>query len=300
PPPVDREYEVKPRRHAPPGMSSLGVSVLSARGWFSSKSERPITLRLDSGASISLVAESYLKSLKSPPKIRTGMKVAIAQLTNKDPKIKGYVIVPVWVTAEDGTRLKFSAELYVVPDMTIEVLLGEDFHLNYELSVLRNVELGTRVQVGETGFAFPATSTLVATTAAERADQPHANGALRAWKDTLIPAETSVRVPIAGDLQQGREWYVERFLVPQPDDSFLTVPNTLLDLRTEEAGRAEPLSIARRSYLSVANPTKTPRLLRAGTLLGYARDPQTFLDKPGTAQRYQTMVAQAECYASLV
>ncbi|KZV89524.1 hypothetical protein EXIGLDRAFT_618091, partial [Exidia glandulosa HHB12029] len=279
-------------------MSSLGVSVLSARGVLSSKNENTITVRLDSGASISLVAESYLKSLKSPPKIKTGMKVAIAQLTNKDPKIKGYVTVPVWITAEDGTRLKFSAELYVVPDMTIEVLLGEDFHLNYELNVLRNVELGSRVEVGGTGFAFTATSTLEATTAAERTEQryahsffvhdpavahfvrrkqhrrdkanrlrrrkAHANGALRAWRDTLIPAETTVRVPIAGDLQQGREWYVERFLIPQPDDSFLTVPNTLLDLRTEDAGRQEPLSIARRSYLPVANPSKTPRLLRAG------------------------------------
>ncbi|KZV79527.1 hypothetical protein EXIGLDRAFT_631787, partial [Exidia glandulosa HHB12029] len=272
-------------------MSSLGVSVLSARGTVSSKSEDTITVRLDSGASISLVAESYIKSLKSPPKIRTGMKVAIAQLTNKDPKIKGYVSVPIWITAEDGTPLKFSAELYVVPDMTIEVLLGEDFHLNYELSVLRNLELGSRVQVGETGFTFPATSTDKANRLRRR--KAHANGALRAWKDTLIPAETTVRVPIAGDLQQGREWYVERFLIPQPDDSFLTVPNTLLDLRTEDAGRQEPLSIARRSYLPIANPSKTPRLLRAGTLIGYAQDPQSYLDKPGSQEKYDAMVAQA-------
>ncbi|KZV78520.1 hypothetical protein EXIGLDRAFT_573544, partial [Exidia glandulosa HHB12029] len=300
PPPVERKYVVKPVRHTPPGMSSMGISVLSARGIVSSREEGIITLRLDLGASISLVAESYLTSLKHPPKIRTGMKVAIAQLTNKDPKIKGYVHVPVWIVAEDGTRLKFMAELYVVPEMTIEVLLGEDFHLNYELNVFRNVELGSRVQVGETGFAFKATSTLEATTAAEKEDFKlarsfiaHYDGALRAWKDTLIPAETTVRVPVAGDLQQGREWYVERYLIPQPDETFLTVPNTLLDLRTDDAGRAEPLSIARRSYLPVANPTKTPRILRAGTLIGYAKNPQSVLDQPKDEATFEVMTAQA-------
>ncbi|KZV83624.1 hypothetical protein EXIGLDRAFT_625401, partial [Exidia glandulosa HHB12029] len=302
PPPVEKEYVVRQVRHTPPGMSSMGISVLSARGIVSTRDERIVTLRLDSGASISLIAEAYLNSLKHPPKVRTGMKVAIAQLTNKDPKIKGYVHLPIWIVAEDGTRLKFMAELYVVPEMTIEVLLGEDFHLNYELNVFRNVELGSRVQVGESGFIVhdPTVAGFIRRKQhkrdranRQRRKRAHYDGALRAWKDTLIPAETTVRVPVAGDLQQGREWYVERYLIPQADDTFLTVPNTLLDLRTEDAGRAEPLSISRRSYLPVANPSKTPRILRAGTLIGYAKNPSDVLDKPKDDATLEAMTAQA-------
>ncbi|KZV92316.1 hypothetical protein EXIGLDRAFT_614513, partial [Exidia glandulosa HHB12029] len=262
-------------------MSSVGISVLSVRGVVASKADGVITLRLDSGASISLVSEDYLKTLKNPPKIKTGLKVHLAQLTNKEPRIKGYVDMPVWIKAEDGTALRFQAEMYVVPGMTVEVLLGEDFHLNYELNMLRNVEHGTRVSVGDTGFGFEAASTTEALSAAEQKDHAFA----RTWKDTLIPAETTVRVPVAGALQEEHEWYVERYLVPQSDETFLTVPNTLLDLRTEDAERKEPASIARKSYLPVSNPSKTPRLVRAGTLLGFARDPSRYLDVPGTEER---------------
>ncbi|EJD37121.1 hypothetical protein AURDEDRAFT_73607, partial [Auricularia subglabra TFB-10046 SS5] len=299
-PPVVKEYYVAPKRSPPPGLSSLGMTVLSVKGRLGQTVEPIIVLRLDSGASISLVAESYLKRMRHPPKIHTGLKISLAQLTDQSPKIKGYVHMPVRVQAEDGTILVFAAELYVVPDMTVEVLLGEDFQLNYELSVLRNVELGTRVKVGETGFAFEATSTTGELAAEVKRDKVLASGALYAWKDVLIPAETTVRVPIAGDLQQDREWYVERHLIPLQDENFLTVPNVLLDLRTSSADRVEPGSIARKSYLPVANPTKIPRLLRAGTLLGYAKDPQEYLDKPDTQDRWDVMTAEATALAALV
>ncbi|EJD33251.1 hypothetical protein AURDEDRAFT_177673, partial [Auricularia subglabra TFB-10046 SS5] len=158
PPPVVREYHVKPRRQPPPGHSSVGVSVLSMQGRLGAMDELIITLRLDSGASISLIAESYLKRMRHPPKMHTGLKISLAQLTDKSPRIKGYVNMPVRVTAIDGTILVFEAELYVVPDMTVEVLLGEDFQLNHELNVLRDVELGTKVLVGKTDYAFEASS----------------------------------------------------------------------------------------------------------------------------------------------
>ncbi|KZV96414.1 hypothetical protein EXIGLDRAFT_609164, partial [Exidia glandulosa HHB12029] len=289
PPASPTEYFVRPVRKAPAGLSSVGITILSVTGVVGSKQDAVITLRLDSGASISLIAEEFLKSLKNPPKIRTGLKVHLAQLTNKDPSIKGYVELPIWVKAEDGTALKFLVEMYVVPGMTVEVLLGEDFHVNHELNVLRNVELGTRVSVGQTGFGFTAASTTRDKANILRRKKAHANGAITAWQDTLIPAETTVRVPIAGALQPGREWYVERYLIPQSDETFLTVPNTLLDLRTEDAGRAESDSIARKSYVAVANPSKTPRLVRAGTLLGYAKDPALYLDRPRTQEKLNEM-----------
>ncbi|KZW02961.1 hypothetical protein EXIGLDRAFT_600972, partial [Exidia glandulosa HHB12029] len=283
---VDRVFNVIPKRQPPAGRSSVGVSVLTAGGHLGSREEKPLPLRLDSGANISLVARSFLESMKNPPKIHTGLKVAIAQLTNKNPRIEGYVNMPVWIRSTEGTWLRLHAELYVVPEMTVEVLLGEDWHVNNELSVLRSLEKGTRVVVGNTGFTFDAISTQHRRDKANRhrRKRVYANGAIRAWEDVIIPAESSRTIPIAGDLQQNREWYVERALVPQHDGTFLTVPNTLLSLRTEDAGCAEPGSIARRSQVSISNPTKVPRVVRAGTLLGYAKDPATFLDKPRTQE----------------
>ncbi|KZV80461.1 hypothetical protein EXIGLDRAFT_580529, partial [Exidia glandulosa HHB12029] len=302
PPAQDKEYYVRPVRKAPSGLSSVGITILSVRGVVGSKQDSIITLRLDSGASISLIAEDFLKSLKNPPKIRTGLKVHLAQLTNKDPSIKGYVELPVWVKAEDGTALKFLVEMYVVPGMTVEVLLGEDFHVNHELNVLRNQHSFARSLIVHdpkmAGFIRAKQHQRDKANILRR-KKAHANGAITAWQDTLVPAETTVRVPIAGALQPGREWYVERYLIPQSDETFLTVPNTLLDLRTEDAGRAESDSIARKSYIAVANPSKTPRLIRAGTLLGYAKDPALYLDRPRTQEKYDEMTAAASAYAAL-
>ncbi|EJD44648.1 hypothetical protein AURDEDRAFT_65097, partial [Auricularia subglabra TFB-10046 SS5] len=299
PPPISKEVEIIPKRVTPPGLASVGMSVLSAKGQLGGREEPIIVLRLDSGASISLIAEDFLKRMRHPPKVHTGLKITLAQLTDQSPRIRGYVHLPVRVKAADGTTLIFTAELYVVPGMTVEVLLGEDFQLSNELSVLRSVDSGTRVKVGDTGFMFEASST-DSLSEEQKRDIYRADGSLRAWEDTLIPAETTVRVPVAGDLQQGREWYVERFLVPTTDEAFLTVPNTLLGTSTIDAGYAEPGSIGRRSTLPVSNPTKVPRLLRAGTLLGYAKDRQTVLDHAQTAERYEQMEANARSLAVLI
>ncbi|KZV82221.1 hypothetical protein EXIGLDRAFT_627354, partial [Exidia glandulosa HHB12029] len=297
----ERVFEVVPKRQPPAGHSSVGISVLTAGGHLGSRVERPVLLRLDSGANITLIAKSYLEAMKSPPKIRQGMKVSIAQLTNNNPKIEGYVLMPIWIRATDNTWLKFQAEMYVVPDMTVEVLLGEDWHVNNELSVLRSLDQGTKVVVGQTGFTFNALSTIDDLKPRKAADgRVYADGAVRAWKDVTIPAESWADVEVAGDLQQGREWYVERALVPLPDGQYLTVPNAFLSLHTEDAGCAEPGSIARRSVLPVCNPTRVPRVVRAGTVLGHAKDPKLFLDTPKDEQDLERLTQTAEIFKALI
>ena len=46
--------------------------------------------------------------------------------------------------------LESEAEAYVVPNMTVPILLGEDYQLNYELGVTRNVETGTKIRFADT------------------------------------------------------------------------------------------------------------------------------------------------------
>ncbi|KZV92965.1 hypothetical protein EXIGLDRAFT_613669, partial [Exidia glandulosa HHB12029] len=297
----ERVYEVIPKRQPPAGHSSVGVSVLTAGGHLGSREEKPLPLRLDSGANITLIAKTYLESMLSPPKIRKGLKVQIAQLTNDNPKIEGYVDMPVWIRAVDGTWLKFRAEMYVVPDMTVDCLLGEDWHVNNELCVMRSVADGSRVVVGKTGFAFDARKQHKRDRAnRQRRKRVYADGAVLAWEDVTIPAESWKDVVVTGDFQQGREWYVERALVPLPDGQFLTVPNTFLSTTTSDAGCAEPMSIARRNTLPISNPTCIPRVIRAGTLLGYAKDPAKYLDKPRNEEELEKFQQAAEVLRVLI
>lgn len=40
--------------------------------------------------------------------------------------------------------------------MSTEILLGEDFQVNHELSTIRSVRDGSTIKVGDTGYTLPA------------------------------------------------------------------------------------------------------------------------------------------------
>jgi len=52
--------------------------------------------------------------------------------------------------------LESEAEAYIVPGMTVPILLGEDYQLNYEVGVTRNVEAGSHIHFAGTDFKVPA------------------------------------------------------------------------------------------------------------------------------------------------
>ncbi|KZV82817.1 hypothetical protein EXIGLDRAFT_570919, partial [Exidia glandulosa HHB12029] len=297
PPPPEAVFKVPPVRSPPSGYSSVGVSVLSCRGRVGSLDDKTITLRMDSGASLTLVDEGYLQKLHNPPKIRTGLKVEIAQLTDKAPRIKGYVRVPVFIQDEDGLTLEFETEAYVVPGMTVDVLLGEDWHLNHEIGVLRDLQQGTRVRAQS---FVKAKSHRRAKAARHRRKLALRSGALRAFEDVVIPPSSTCNVTIAGDLRGKKEWYVERNLVPVKGDVFLTVPNTIIttDPKPVLDAHGEP-TIAVRSVLPVTNPTARPYVLRAGTLLAFAKDPKEYLDTPSSQEQLDEYNASAQVLATL-
>ncbi|KDQ52380.1 hypothetical protein JAAARDRAFT_102287, partial [Jaapia argillacea MUCL 33604] len=107
-----------------------------------------VDLRLDSCTDVSLVLREFYDSMQFKPRLRQGLKMKLYQLTEKDTSLSGYVVLPVYVVMESGRTVELEVEAYVVPGMTVPILLGEDFHLNYELTVSRNVEEGTFVQFG--------------------------------------------------------------------------------------------------------------------------------------------------------
>lgn len=69
-------------------------------------------------------------------------------LTESNAQMKGYVKLPIFMMTLEGVKVETEAEAYVVPDMTILVLLGEDYQTAYKLNVLRSVEQGTKVRFG--------------------------------------------------------------------------------------------------------------------------------------------------------
>ncbi|KDR65198.1 hypothetical protein GALMADRAFT_44837, partial [Galerina marginata CBS 339.88] len=122
---------------AAPGRASEGVSVMSVWGRAGSIRNSLIDLRLDSCADVTLISEEFLNSLKDKPPILQGIRMKLWQLTDKNCKLKGFVKIPILMTAEDGTIVETEAEAYVVPGMTVPILLGEDYQQTYEVSVSR-------------------------------------------------------------------------------------------------------------------------------------------------------------------
>ena len=57
------------------------------------------------------------------------------QLTDKDSQLKGFVRIPIYMTMVDGDILETEAEAYVVPNMTVPILLDKDYQQSYKLSV---------------------------------------------------------------------------------------------------------------------------------------------------------------------
>ena len=72
------------KRFYPTGESSVGVSVLSVKGWVGNLNNAKTDLCLDSCADITLISAEYYDSLKEAPAIQQGMRMKLWQLTDKD------------------------------------------------------------------------------------------------------------------------------------------------------------------------------------------------------------------------
>ena len=159
PPPPTKEklMQVPKVRSRPEGMSVIGVSVLSMRGFVGGLNNVETDLRLDSCADITLISHEFYEQLTSRPAIKQGMRMRLWQLTDKDSQLKGFVRIPIYMTMVDGDILETEAEAYIVPNMTIPILLGKDYQQSYELSVTRNVEEGTHISFGKHDPLVPTT-----------------------------------------------------------------------------------------------------------------------------------------------
>ena len=152
PPSNEKPFYLRKKRFTPAGTSALGVSVLSMKGWVSNLENGVVDLRLNSCADVTLISEDFFQSLKGAPKVMQGMRMQLWQLTDKDSSLKGFVRIPITMQSEEGILLQSEVEAYIVLGMTVPILLGKDYQLNYEVGVMRNVETGTWIHFTGTDF----------------------------------------------------------------------------------------------------------------------------------------------------
>lgn len=314
PPPKDLPtFKVARRKKAAPGQAAMGTSVLSMRGKLGSLDERTIDLRLDSGADVSLVSKEFLQTLKNKVPISKGMKMRLWQLTDRNACLEGYTTLPVFVESEDGTVVETEVEAYVVPGMSVDVLLGEDYQLNHEVTVARDLEKGTRVSYRSCPHSIPAIAvgrtkdfdrmspSHISHASYVRAKQHRRSQArkyrkrrkfgeerktIRAQTDLKIAPNSVASLRVEGYFDDEREWLVEKSLLANADDSFFAIPNVLFS--------------ASFPVVPVMNPTDRPRYIRKGEAVGIITDPAEFLDSPKSEEHRSKMEAHAACLASMV
>lgn len=127
---------IQKARSMPEGRNSLGIGALTLGVVAGSLEDNEVPAKADSGADILLISESFLASLKHPPPTKTGMRINLWELTNQS-KISGYVNLTLFMACTAGKLLEFHLEAYVVPGMSVPLILGEDFMVTYKISVDR-------------------------------------------------------------------------------------------------------------------------------------------------------------------
>ena len=314
PPPSDtKPTRLHKKRQTEPGLSALGISVLSTKGWVAGLDNARVDLRLDSCADVTLISEDFYKSLKRAPSMQQGMKMQLWQLTDKDESLRGYVRIPIFMEMTTGEIVESEAEAYVVPRMTVPILLGEDYQVNYEVGVTRNVETGTRINFAGTIHEIPAarvertadfdrlrqSALLVSKFARAKIHRRNKAKRLRrkikfgveeqtvcAAEDYLLKPHQSRKIRVEGQMDEDKEWLVQKNLLANANDSYFAIPNTLIS--------------SRNPWIPIANPTDQPRYIRKGEIIGTLHDPATFFDIPTSEEKFQTLARHASAVAGII
>jgi hypothetical protein len=227
--------------------------------------------------------------------------------------MKGYIRLPIFMTSSTGVIIETEAEAYIVPGMSVPILLGEDYQSAYELSIFRNVESGSRIRFGGTSFNIPAVgvsrsndsskvrksalgteSFLRAKThqrdkARRHRNKLHQQAAtrlIRAVHDSRIPTHTVKRVDVEGNFADKWEWLVEKILLSGLKDKYFAIPNTLIS--------------SSNSFVPIANTTDVPRYIRRGETIGEIVDPTQYFNRPQTLEQLNKYVEGASQTTALI
>ncbi|KAJ7244434.1 hypothetical protein B0H12DRAFT_1022481, partial [Mycena haematopus] len=149
-------YAARKMRQLPDGLGSLGSRALHVLARIGGLSITEINARLDSGADITLMSE-FWASIPGLPKPREGLRMKLYHLTGQ-AKVLGYIKTLLYLVSKEGEVISFELEAYVVRNMKVPLLLGEDFQSTYELGIQRLATGHCDVQIGKTRHVVAASS----------------------------------------------------------------------------------------------------------------------------------------------
>ncbi|KAB5587577.1 hypothetical protein CTheo_8984 [Ceratobasidium theobromae] len=145
---VGKELTLKRLMSRPPGTAFFGSKATVIQGWIQSTKGHKQDITFDSGSEITLINEKLLKELEPQPRVKTGQRLKLIQVTGTS-FLKNFVIIPLIFETPQGP-VKMVVEAYVVPKMNTPFILGTDFATQYQLSLQRD-QSGTKIIFGESG-----------------------------------------------------------------------------------------------------------------------------------------------------
>lgn len=294
---------VKSRTRAP-GRNAVGIRSLHIEAQIASPLTPHIHTQLDSGADITLISQDYLRSLPdmTRPTLKTGSKIQLHQLTCS-ATILGYITTHLYIKTQDTQIVQFDVEAYVVQDMKVPLLLGEDFMTSYEIGVTRkasgrctvyasggrlpiNVSMSESYRLGvhirKTYLGSKALQHRQARRARRRTpiiyEKEKTLAVVASESVTISPGHfANVAVILPEETQDA--WFVEGTIITEEGHDLLAAPATLVTM-------AMP-------YLPITNPTTHPLQIRKGDLVGYAFNPQTHFETPTSSSHWESLNAHA-------
>ncbi|KAI0323441.1 hypothetical protein GY45DRAFT_639113 [Cubamyces sp. BRFM 1775] len=256
----------------PPGCSFLGARATTLNARLQSQEEEPIQVILDSGSDITLISQKVLNAMSHSPRPRSGQKVKLIQVTGT-ATISGYVPLDLYFETLDGP-VKMFVEAYVVKEGETKVVFGasgREIHVpSFSDSTGPRDEDGHAFRVAiRTAPSVPDMSE------ARRERRRHAkqrhlrrprNERVQALETVVIPPGASHLLRVGVTFPKGVDcMYVERLLLARRDS---------------EQFYDQPIRIHR------------------GDVVGFSRNPNTWLDRPSLYSSEQQ--AQILAHASLL
>ncbi|TFY76619.1 hypothetical protein EWM64_g7393 [Hericium alpestre] len=311
--PIQSVVDVPLSRNAKPGFVPQDVSVLSVWGHMGGHYSQLSDVHLDFCTDVTLMSSEFYRSLLHPPKLRQGLHIQLVQLTvDGGVKAEGFVCVPIFFPSREGPLLRIMVEAYVVPKMTVPLLLGEDFHLTYEIAVARNLDMGTIVSFRNCLYELLAHSVQLYRTPQVqrsllgvqsfvhamthcRAKVKHQKCRHRArlykaeiWAahDYRILPGTVKKIEIIDQFTEEKDWLIQQSLLSSGKDDFFITPNTLF--------------FSRSPVIPVTNHTLQPRFICKGDIVSMVINPAKFFDAPEDLAKLEDMITKAAQISQLI
>ena len=310
--------ELKKHLARPPGCSFLGARATETFASINNPQGETIPVIIDSGSDITLISQRTLDQMSKPPKIRTGQRIKLVQVTG-NASITGYVTLDLYFKTEEGPVLA-NVEAYIVKGMSAPFIFGNDFADQYSISLLREEGESTllfgksgRSQkvhnsvtsslLDEDGHAFkirvqPDIVSKVNKAKVHRKSQKAKRRLSERLEDDHIRAASSVVIgPESVKLVK-----VHANFATNSDYLFVEKKLATNGSAEDVYGCADMLITKKAPYVYVSNFSKKPVNITAGQTISQGYNPSIALDKEGqfTHSQREGIIAHANLLQSII